>query len=223
MEHTLVESVVTSMSGALRSRTTSALVVLTPPPLADDKVCQGLPHASETRYRHLTDHLSPPLQLAHCRHQLGRVAWRNAAALLQDRCQLAIWYVPDMQLLCGKHDVLEQMVTAVWQQRSNLEITLHFIDHANRWQVVGHVWQRQRRTRKRERKARDSGRRPAYAPPAGFCVANSMKCGCGRTASRSSGTYSSRLSSSSLRGRPHSHHMRRMCSLHGCWLSNCHL
>ena len=39
--------------------------------------------------------------------------------------------------------------------------------------------------------------RPPYAP-AGFWVAKSMKCGCGRTISPSSGTYSSRLSSSSL-------------------------
>jgi hypothetical protein len=42
-----------------------------------------------------------------------------------------------------------------------------------------------------------SALRPAYSP-GGFCVANSMKCGCGRTTSWSSGTNNSRLSSSSL-------------------------
>ena len=51
------------------------------------------------------------------------------------------------------------------------------------------------------RKARLRTVRPAY-DPAGFCVANSMKCGCGRIVSCSSGTYSSRLSSSSLRSGP---------------------
>ena len=40
--------------------------------------------------------------------------------------------------------------------------------------------------------------RAGGAHPAGFCVANSWKCGCARTASPSSGTNSSRLSSSSL-------------------------
>eukprot|EP00976_Prorocentrum_cordatum_P110008 1195120-Prorocentrum_minimum.AAC.1 len=48
---------------------------------------------------------------------------------------------------------------------------------------------------KRLRNARLSAFLPAYAP-GGFCVAKSMKCGCGRTVSDSSGTNSSRLSSS---------------------------
>ena len=51
-------------------------------------------------------------------------------------------------------------------------------------------------SRKRLRKARDSTLRPPYLP-GGFCVANSMKLGCGRTTVFVSGINSSRLSSSS--------------------------
>mmetsp|Transcript_19013 Transcript_19013/g.61031 ORF Transcript_19013/g.61031 Transcript_19013/m.61031 type:complete len:215 (-) Transcript_19013:907-1551(-) len=49
-------------------------------------------------------------------------------------------------------------------------------------------------SRKRLRNALESTLRPPYTP-GGFCVAKSMKCGCGLMASCSSGTKSSRLSS----------------------------
>ena len=48
---------------------------------------------------------------------------------------------------------------------------------------------------KRFRNAFDKTFLPPYVAPGGFCVANSMKCGCGVIVSCSSGTNSSRLSS----------------------------
>ena len=43
-------------------------------------------------------HLAAPLQLAHNRHQLGRVGRRQRAALLQDGRQLSVGDVPYVQL-----------------------------------------------------------------------------------------------------------------------------
>ena len=103
-EHTLSKSSTTSTSGALRPSSTSALRVQASTPLARDRLCQTHPkRVRKHATGHPISHLSPPLQLAHCRHQLGRIAWCNAAALLQDCRQLAIWYVANMQLLWINH------------------------------------------------------------------------------------------------------------------------